>query len=73
MERDDMRRDGIFQEERYDIGEGRVRWGGWVRRGGGLVEKTTKAAMLIFWLRHFMMLPDKPQYEQTQSFLLFSA
>ena len=30
------------------VGEGRVRWGGWVRWGGGLVEKTTKAAMLIF-------------------------
>ena len=30
------------------VGEGRVRWGGWVSRGGSLVEKTTKAAMLIF-------------------------
>ena len=30
------------------VGEGRVRWGGWVRQGGGLIEKITKAAMLIF-------------------------
>ena len=54
------------------VGEGRVRWGGWVRLGGGLVEKTTKAAMLIFWHRYPIMLPDKPQYKPTPNSLLFS-
>ena len=44
---------------------------GWVRWGAGLVEKTIKAAMLIFWHRHPMMLPDKPQYKQIKNSVFF--
>ena len=58
------------------VGEGRVKWGGWIRWGACLilsyprvaclVEKIIKAAMLIFWYRHPMTLSDKPQCKQTQ-------
>ena len=55
------------------IGEGRVRRGWWVRQGACLIEKTIKSAMLIFWHRRPMMLPNKQQYKQTQHSLLFFA